>query len=208
MDRQTASRMRAGVMMLAGLLALAPAAMAVKVGDTAPDFKGTDSNGKTQTLDQYRGRYVVLEWHNHDCPFTKKHYESGNMQSLQKLWTGKGVVWLTVISSAPGQEGYMTAAEENSYMKKVNAVPTATILDPTGVIGKEYNAKTTPDMFVINPEGKLIYAGAIDDHASTDPEDIKTSKNYVSEALTAAMAGKQVGTAVTRPYGCSVKYAN
>jgi peroxiredoxin len=208
MDRQTASRMKAGVMMLAGLLALAPAAMAVKVGDAAPDFKGTDSNGKTQSLDQYRGRYVVLEWHNHDCPFTKKHYEGGNMQSLQKMWTGKGVVWLTVISSAPGQEGYMTAAEENSYMKKVNAVPTATILDPTGVIGKEYGAKTTPDMFVINPEGKLIYAGAIDDHPSTDAEDIKTSKNYVSEALTEAMAGKQVGTAVTRPYGCSVKYAN
>jgi len=207
MDKQTTSKMRMGAMVLGGLLTLLPL-MAVKVGDTAPDFKGTDSNGKTQSLDQYRGRYVVLEWHNHDCPFTRKHYASGNMQSLQKLWTGKGVVWLTVISSAPGNEGYMTAAEENSYMKKVNAVPTATILDPTGVIGKEYGAKTTPDMFVINPEGKLIYAGAIDDHASTDPEDIKTSKNYVSEALTEAMAGKEVGTAVTRPYGCSVKYAN
>jgi len=182
--------------------------MAVKVGDSAPEFKGTDSNGKTQTLNQYRGRYVVLEWHNHDCPFTKKHYESGNMQSLQKTWTGKGVVWLTMISSAPGQEGYMTAAEENSYMKKVNAVPTATILDPKGEIGKEYGAKTTPDMFVIDPEGKLIYAGAIDDHPSTDTGDIKTSKNYVSEALTQAMAGKEVATAVTRPYGCSVKYAN
>jgi len=207
MDRRAISKMKTGAIVLGGLLALLPL-MAVKVGDTAPDFKGTDSNGKTQSLDQYRGRYVVLEWHNHDCPFTKKHYESGNMQSLQKTWTGKGVVWLTVISSAPGQEGYMTAAEENSYMKKVNAVPTATILDPTGVIGREYGAKTTPDMFVINPEGKLIYAGAIDDHASTDPEDIKTSKNYVSEALTQAMAGKEVATAVTRPYGCSVKYAN
>jgi len=207
MDRRAISKMKTGAIVLGGLLALLPL-MAVKVGDTAPDFKGTDSNGKTQSLDQYRGRYVVLEWHNHDCPFTKKHYESGNMQSLQKTWTVKGVVWLTVISSAPGQEGYMTAAEENSYMKKVNAVPTATILDPTGVIGREYGAKTTPDMFVINPEGKLIYAGAIDDHASTDPEDIKTSKNYVSEALTQAMAGKEVATAVTRPYGCSVKYAN
>jgi peroxiredoxin len=207
MDRRTTSKMRTGAMVLGGLLALLPL-MALKVGDTAPDFKGTDSDGKTQSLDQYRGRYVVLEWHNHDCPFTKKHYESGNMQSLQKTWTGKGVVWLTVISSAPGQEGYMTAAEENSYMKKVNAVPTATILDSTGEIGREYSAKTTPDMFVINPEGKLIYAGAIDDHPSTDQGDIKTSNNYVSEALTEAMAGKQVGTAVTRPYGCSVKYAN
>ena len=207
MDRQAISKMRTGAIVLGGLLALLPL-MAVKVGDTAPDFRGTDSNGKTQSLDQYRGRYVVLEWHNHDCPFTKKHYESGNMQSLQKTWTGKGVVWLTVISSAPGQEGYMTAAEENSYMKKVNAVPTATILDPTGVIGREYGAKTTPDMFVINPEGKLIYAGAIDDHPSTDVEDIKASKNYVSEALTQAMAGKEVATTVTRPYGCSVKYAN
>jgi len=116
-------------MVLGGLLAILPL-MAVKVGDSAPEFKGTDSNGKTQTLNQYRGRYVVLEWHNHDCPFTKKHYESGNMQSLQKTWTGKGVVWLTVISSAPGQEGYMTAAEENSYMKKVNAVPTRQFLTP------------------------------------------------------------------------------
>jgi len=207
MDRRAISKMKTGAIVLGGLLALLPL-MAVKVGDTAPDFKGTDSNDKTQTLVQYRGRYVVLEWHNHDCPFTRKHYVSGNMQSLQKQWTSKGVVWLTVISSAPGQEGYMTAAEENSYMKKVNAAPTATILDPTGVIGREYGAKTTPDMFVINPEGKLIYAGAIDDHASTDPEDIKTSKNYVSEALTQAMAGKEVATAVTRPYGCSVKYAN
>ncbi len=207
MDKRTTSKMRTCAMVLGGLLALVPL-MAVKVGDTAPDFKGTDSNGKTQSLDEYRGRYVVLEWHNHDCPFTRKHYESGNMQSLQKLWTGKGVVWLTVISSAPGQEGYMTPAEENSYMKKVDAVPTATILDPTGVIGREYNAKTTPDMFVINPEGKLIYAGAIDDHPSTNKGDIKNSKNYVSEALTEAMAGKQVGTAVTPPYGCSVKYAD
>jgi peroxiredoxin len=192
--------------MLVAALAVSVAAHAVHVGDAAPDFTGTDSNGKTESLDQFRGKFVVLEWHNHDCPYTIKHYESGNMQSLQKDWTAKGVVWLTVLSSAPGEQGYMTATQENGYLGKVNAAPTAALLDPTGAIGHEYAAKTTPHMFVIDPSGKLIYAGAIDDHATTDPGDIKSSKNYVSAALTEAMAGQQVATASTRPYGCSVKY--
>jgi peroxiredoxin len=189
------------------LLALASmSAFAVKVGDPAPNFTGTDSNGKTQTLSQYRGKYVVLEWSNRDCPFTRKHYESGNMQSLQKEWTGKGVVWLTILSSAPGQQGYVTASQENAQLSKVHADPTAAILDPDGKIGREYEAKTTPHMFVIDPQGKLIYAGAIDDHPTPDVEDIKASKNYVSEALIQSMAGGQVATTSTRPYGCSVKY--
>src|ERR1700744_3447681 len=128
----------------ATLILLLSTAYAVAPGSAAPDFKGTDSNGKTQSLSQYKGKYVVLEWHNNGCPYEQKHYNSGNMESLQKQWTGKGVVWLSIISSAPGQQGYVTAAEENSYMKKMNAVPTAVILDPKGAIGRLYSAKTTP----------------------------------------------------------------
>lgn len=182
-------------------------ALAVKVGDAAPDFTGTDSHGQSHKLSDYRGKFVVLEWHNNGCPFTKKHYESGNMQNLQKEWTGKGVVWFTVISSAPGTQGYVTADQENGYMDKMHAVPTAAILDPTGQIGHLYGAKTTPHMFVINPQGQLIYNGAIDDKATPDQSDINGAKNYVSEALQEAIAGQPVGVASTRPYGCSVKYA-
>ncbi len=181
-------------------------AHAAQIGSPAPVFHGTDSNGKTQCLDEYRGKFVVLEWHNHDCPYTVKHYESGNMQSLQKQWTAKGVVWLTVISSAPGQQGYVDAPQENAYLKKMDAKPTEDILDPKGAIGHLYDAKTTPNMYVIDPNGKLIYAGAIDDHPTTEVSDIQLSKNYVSAALTEAMTGQAVQTAVTRPYGCSVKY--
>jgi len=191
---------------LAAIILTAVAARAVKVGDPAPDFTGTDSNGKTQSLSAYRGKYVVLEWTNRDCPYTRKHYSSGNMQSLQKEWTARGIVWLTILSSAPGQEGYVTASEENAQLAKVHAAPTAAILDPSGAIGHQYEAKTTPHMFVIDPSGKLIYAGAIDDHPTRDVTDIRTSKNYVSEALTQAMAGGSVATAYTRPYGCAVKY--
>jgi len=187
-------------------LAVTLVAYAVRVGNAAPDFTGTDSNGKTHKLSEYQGKYVVLEWTNNGCPYTQKHYESGNMQALQKEWTAKGVVWFTVLSSAPGEQGYMTASQENAYVGKEHAAPTAVLLDPTGVIGHAYEAKTTPHMFVIDPSGKLIYAGAIDDHATTDPEDIKSSKNYVSDALSASMAGKPVATSYTRPYGCSVKY--
>ena len=188
------------------LLVAAPSAGGAQIGSPAPDFHGTDSNGKAQSLDEYRGKYVVLEWHNHDCPYTVKHYQSGNMQSLQKQWTAKGVVWLTVISSAPGEQGYVDASQENAYMKKMNADPTAAILDPKGEIGHLYGAKTTPNMFIIDPSGKLIYAGAIDDHPTTEVSDIQSSKNYVSLALTEAMSGQAVQTPVTRPYGCSVKY--
>jgi hypothetical protein len=156
---------------------------------------------------KYRGEYVVLEWHNHDCPYTMKHYESGNMQSLQKQWTAKGVVWLTVISSAPGTQGYVDATQENAYLQKSGARPTGAILDSSGAIGHLYDAKTTPNMFIIDPGGKLIYAGAIDDHPTTDVADIPSSKNYVSAALTEAMTGQAVQVAYTRPYGCSVKYA-
>jgi hypothetical protein len=149
----------------------------------------------------------VLEWHNNGCPFVRKHYESGNMQNLQKDWTSKGVIWLTVISSAPGQQGYVTASEENAYLKQMGAAPTAALLDPKGAIGHLYSAKTSPHMFVVNPQGILIYDGAIDDKPTTGKADVNGAKNYVNAALTSAMSGKPVDETTTRPYGCSVKYA-
>jgi peroxiredoxin len=176
-------------------------------GSNAPDFSAQDTNGRTHSLSQYKGKYVVLEWHNRECPFTRKHYESGNMQRLQQEWTAKGVIWFTVISSAPGQQGYMTADQENAYVQQMKASPTAVLLDPSGQLGHLYGAKTTPHMFIISPAGALIYDGGIDDKATTDVADISTARNYVSQALAESMAGRPVSTPVSRPYGCSVKYA-
>jgi len=193
---------------LAGLLAVSAGAQAVRVGAPAPGFSATDSRGQTETLAQYRGKYVVLEWHNQGCPFTKKHYVSGNMQALQKEWTAKGVVWFTVISSAPGQQGYVTSSQENAYLDQVHASPTAVLMDPDGKLGRLYSAKTTPQMIVIDPSGKVIYDGAIDNRPTPDPDDIRGADNYVTDALTEAMAGKPVANAFTRPYGCSVKYSD
>jgi peroxiredoxin len=187
-------------------LCTAGSGFAQKVGDAAPNFQAKDSMGHTQSLDQYRGKFVVLEWTNRDCPYTKKQYTSGNMQKLQQEWGAKGVVWLTVLSSAKGQEGYLTAAQENAWMRKIGADPHAAILDPSGALGHTYDAKTTPDMYVINPQGKLVYSGAIDSKPTTDVGDVKGAKNYVSDALGDAMAGKPVQPDYTRPYGCSVKY--
>lgn len=197
--------LQSGVIVLAFLLTL-PLAWAAKVGDAAPDFTATDSNGNVHKLSQYRGKYVVLEWTNRGCPYTQKHYNTGNMQRLQKEWTAKGVIWLTVASSAPGKQGYVTAADENAYLKQVNAAPTAVLLDPTGQLGHLYDAKTTPHIFIINPQGTLIYNGAIDDRATTDVSDVNGAKNYVTAALDESMAGKPVSVATSRPYGCSVKY--
>jgi peroxiredoxin len=180
---------------------------AQRVGQPAPAFQATDSNGQTHSLSEYRGKYVVLEWHNNGCPYTRKHYESGNMQRLQREWTSKGVVWFTVLSSAPGQQGYMTAGQENDYLKRMDAVPTAALLDPRGDLGRLYSAKTTPHMFVISPTGILLYDGAIDDKPTTEQSDIGGAENYVTTALQQAMAGQPVSIPTTRPYGCSVKYA-
>lgn len=190
------------------LLALPILISATKVGDPAPGFTATGSDGKTYNLADYRGKFVVLEWHNNGCPYTRKHYESGNMQRLQKEWTSKGVAWFTVISSAPGTQGYMTAEQENAYMSKMHATPTAALLDPNGDLGHMYDAKTTPHMIVINPQGQIIYDGAIDDHPTPEQSDIASSKNFVELALQEATSGKPVETATTRPYGCSVKYAH
>lgn len=193
-------------MIFALTLATGLEAASLKPGDAAPDFTVTDSDGKAQTLSSYKGKYVVLEWFNEGCPFVKKHYESNNMQTLQKEALGKGVVWLSVISSAEGKQGYSTPAEANATRKRWNVAATATLLDTKSEAGKLYEAKTTPHLFVINPEGKIVYMGAIDDKSSSDPADVKTAKNYVKAALDEAMSGKSVTTASTTPYGCSVKY--
>jgi peroxiredoxin len=201
------SRLSLCAVLVAGvMLPLSSTAQSARVGDPAPTFTATDSHGKAESLDQYRGKFVVLEWHNQGCPYSRKHYVSGNMQALQKEWTGKGVVWFTVISSAPGAQGYVSASQENDYLAQMHAVPTAALLDPDGKIGRLYNAKTTPEMYVIDPAGKLIYTGAIDNRPTPDTEDIKGADNYVNDALTAAMAGKPVAMPYTRSYGCSVKY--
>jgi peroxiredoxin len=191
-------------------IALWPGAVLAQavVGSPAPNFTATDSHGQSHSLDQYRGKYVVLEWHNQGCPYTKKHYVSGNMQSLQKEWTAKGVVWFTVISSAQGEQGYVTDAQENVYLAQMHADPTAVLMDSGGRLGHLYGAKTTPEMYVIDPNGKLVYEGAIDDRPTPDPSDIKGADNYLNDALTEAMAGKPVAKSYTRSYGCSVKYAD
>jgi len=202
MKRSTVYRMLVVVVLCAVPLLIA----AAKVGDAAPGFSATASTGKTVRLADYRGKYVVLEWHNNGCPYVGKHYNSGNMQRLQKQWTAQGVVWFTILSSAPGKQGYVTASEENNYLTKMQAAPTAALLDPTGEIGHLYDAKTSPQMVVINPQGVVIYSGAIDDRPTTDLQDVPGATNYVSLALEQTMAGKPVQTPATRPYGCSVKY--
>ena len=210
MDQEGLQKMKRPIarsMAFALLLLAAPLLYsAVKVGQQAPDFTGTASDGKSYHLADYRGKFVVLEWHNNGCPYTQKHYKSGNMQKLQKQWTAQGVVWFTVLSSAPGKQGYVNASDENNYMAKMGAAPTAALLDPTGAVGRLYDAKTTPQMIVVNPQGVIIYDGAIDNRPTEDLRDIPVATNYVSQALEQALAGKPVETAATRPYGCSVKY--
>src|ERR1700737_3463721 len=176
------------------------------VGSAAPDFSLTDAKGQTHSLSQYKGKYVVLEWFNPECPFVKKHYGPGNMQKLQEEYTSKGVVWLSIDSSAPGKEGSLTAEQAQKTMSEWKTKQTALLLDPEGKAGRAYGAKNTPDMIVINPEGKIVYEGAIDSKASPNPADIPSSTNYVKVALDESLAGKPVTNANTKPYGCSVKY--
>lgn len=197
----------AAATLLLALIGVVTAARAARVGEKAPDFTATDTNGQTHKLSDYAGKFVVLEWTNRGCPYTQKHYKSSNMQRLQREWTEQGVVWLTVVSSAPGKQGYVTATEENAYVKQMSAAPTAVLLDPTGALGHLYDAKTTPDMYIIDPHGTLIYSGAIDDRATTEVSDVAGAKNYVVLALQEATNGKPVSNPTTRPYGCSVKYA-
>jgi len=179
-----------------------------EVGKAAPNFSLPDTNGKTHSLADLKGKYVVLEWYQPDCPFVRKHYRSGNMQALQKEYTAKGVTWFSIDSSAPGEEGSYPASKLNEISAQDSAARTAMLLDPSGEVGRLYGAKTTPDMYVIDPSGILVYKGAIDNKRSTDLADVKTATNYVKVALEAVMAGKTVATTATQPYGCSVKYAS
>ena len=180
---------------------------AAKVGEPAPTFTAPATTGGTVSLDAQRGKVVVLEWTNHDCPYVRKHYESGNMQALQKETTGQGVVWLTIISSAPGEEGHVSPAQANALTAKRSAAPTAVLLDPQGTVGRMYGATNTPHMYVIDPSGKLVYAGAIDDRPTSRKSDIAGANNYVRAALQAVATSQPVKTPVTRAYGCTVKYS-
>ena len=178
----------------------------LETGAVAPEFTLTDTSGAERSLSEFKGNYVVLEWTNHECPFVKKHYASGNMQNLQREFTEKGVVWLTVLSSGKGKQGCVSAEKANALIEASESAPTAYLLDYDGAVGRRYAAQTTPHMYVIDPEGKLVYQGAIDDVRSADPSDVKGAKNYISVALGELMAGSSVSVSDTQPYGCSVKY--
>jgi peroxiredoxin len=181
-------------------------APAAKPGIPAPAFRAPDIAGKTVSLSDYAGKIIILEWTNDGCPFVGKHYNSGNMQALQRRFTAAGDVWLTIASSAPGEQGYVTPAEARADMAHWHAAPSDFLLDPDGVVGRLYGAKATPTMVVIDPKGVLAYIGAIDDTPSTDLDDVKTAKNYVVAALDELAAGKPVSVSATRAYGCSIKY--
>jgi len=196
----------AALAMAAALTAPTAARAAAMVGQPAPDFTLVDSNGATHSLADLKGKMVVLEWVNFECPFVGKHYGSGNMQKLQKAYTGKGVVWLSINSSAAGKQGHFAPDKINALMKEKGAAPTAYLIDTDGAVGRAYGAKTTPHMFVVDPGGTIVYAGGIDDTPSTDQADVPKARNFVSAALDEALAGKPVTTASSTPYGCSVKY--
>lgn len=180
----------------------------VTIGNSAPDFSLLDTNGKTQSLKDFKGKFVVLEWVNFGCPFVKKHYDSGNMQALQKEFGAKGVVWLTICSTNKDHKDYRDGAQTNQMLSQKKAEPTAYLLDPDGNVGRLYGAKATPTMFVIDKSGKIVYGGAIDDKAGVSQDEVKTARNYVREALNSAMAGKKIEMASSKAYGCSVKYAH
>src|SRR3954453_11029384 len=182
------------------------AADSPKVGSPAPDFSIADAKGKTHSVSEHKGKFVVLEWFNPECPFVKKHYSSGNMQKLQQEYAGKGVVWMSIDSSAAGKEGNLTPEEATKQIAEWKMNSTTLLLDPDGKAGQTYGAKNTPHMFVINPEGKIVYEGAIDSKATANPADITSATNYVKVALDESLGGKAVSNANTKPYGCAVKY--
>lgn len=194
---------------LSTLFAVALAASAYanpQVGKPAPDFTLQDVSGNKHELSDYKGKYVVLEWVNFGCPFVKKHYGSENMQKLQKEFSEKGVVWLSICSSAPGKQGNETPDAAKKGISQFGWAASAYLVDEHGKVGKLYNAKTTPEMFMVDPKGTLIYAGAIDDKPTPDPSTVEGSNNFVKAALSEATNGKPVSVPSTKPYGCSVKY--
>jgi peroxiredoxin len=192
---------------LIGMLFAANFAFAAAVvGQQAPEISLTDTSGKNVRLSDFKGKHVVLEWNNPGCPFVRKHYNTANMQTLQKEAAGKGIVWLAVNSTEKSHQDYMTPAALGKWMVEQKATPTATLMDEAGDAGKTYGARTTPHMYLINPQGVLIYAGGIDSIPSASVDDIKTATNYVRQTMNEVVAGKPVSMPTTRPYGCSVKY--
>jgi peroxiredoxin len=177
------------------------------IGAPAPAFTLVSSTGPRLSLADQRGKVVVLEWTNHDCPYVRKHYDTQNMQGLQKEATAQGIVWLTIISSAPGTQGHVNAGEANDLTRTRGAAPTAVLFDPTGVTGKAYGATNTPHMYVVSRDGILVYAGAIDDRPTSRRSDVQGAQNYVRAALASVAAGQPVKVPVTRAYGCTIKYA-
>lgn len=206
MSRKIAYFLAAMAMILAliGTSAMA----AVEVGKPAPDFEAVDIKGQPFKLSDHKGKIVILEWSNHECPFVMKHYGSGNMQKTQKSALGMGAEWITIVSSAPGRQGHTDATQAAKILEETGSTPTAKILDESGKIGRFYGARTTPHMFVIDADGNLAYAGAIDDNSSPNPATIEGAKNYVLTALEEIKAGKPVSTPQTEPYGCAVKYGD
>jgi hypothetical protein len=205
-----------GVMALVAILASVAGMVAIlgtaanaapQIGQLAPDFTAQSSNGDSVRLSQYRGKTVVLEWTNAECPYTRKHYTSGNMQGFQALAQQNGIVWLSIVSSAPGMQGYATGAEADALTTSRHAAPTAVLLDPNGTVGRLYNAKTTPHMFVIDGSGALRYMGGIDSVASAYVEDIAQAEPYLKEAMLAVAQGEKPPHSVTKPYGCAIKYS-
>lgn len=192
----------------AALTAPLPAFAVAAVGQSAPAFSATDTSGKTVSLADFKGRTVVLEWVNPGCPFVRKHYDSANMQGTQKSATAKGVVWLSINSTHAGASDYLAPAALAGWTKAQGAVPTATLMDVDGKVGRAYGARTTPHMYVIDARGTLVYAGAIDSKPSANPADIKSATNYVNQAVAETVAGKPVSVATSQAYGCSVKYAD
>jgi peroxiredoxin len=196
------------VVLLVGMIGIFKAAASAppQIGQPAPDFAAVDSKGESIRLSDYRGKTVVLEWTNADCPYTRKHYTTGNMQSVQALAQKSGIVWFTLVSSAPGKQGYVNGAAADALTQSRHALPTAVLLDPTGAVGRLYAAKTTPHMYVIDKQGALRYMGGIDSIASTDEADVARAEPYLKEAMLAVALGDAPPHAVTKPYGCSIKY--
>ena len=176
------------------------------VGAKAPDFMLTDMNGEAYKLSDLRGKRVMLEWTNHGCPYVQKHYNTGNMQKTQRELTEDGVIWLSIISSAPGKQGHVNGEKAKELTTKRGAYPTTVLLDPEGLVGRQYNARTTPQMFLINEEGVLTYQGAIDDKPSANPKSVEGATNYALAAHVALKEGRPADPVTTTPYGCSVKY--
>jgi len=199
--------MRLAAVLFAAIAALASSVHAAAVpGQPAPDFRAVDVTGKTVSLADFRGKTVVLEWNNPNCPFVQKHYTSGNMQGLQQKNTSNGVVWLAINSTSESHSDYLAPAKLATWFADQRAAPTAVVMDTKGEVGRAYGARVTPHMYIIDPKGTVIYAGAIDDKRSANPADIKTATNYVSAALADARAGKPVATATSSAYGCTIKY--